>query len=170
MPNVWSNLVHIFWAKIGVLATFKIQGIFGRTLCTHAVINVCWTSAHSYFTSRYFHRKYLCDDIVHTVLAVLGPMGVYMPLKIAGTIWKFYFIKSLGLFECRNWRNFKSFFGNVILQRILPHYGSRYYYSSVLIACMLQFAGLATWLLSSIAPLWSPSVGAVEQRLKFSLD
>ena len=115
MPNVWSNLVHIFWAKIGVLATFKIQGIFGRTLCTHAVINVCWTSAHSYFTSRYFHRKYLCDDIVHTVLAVLGPMGVYMPLKIAGTIWKFYFIKPLGLFKCRVqystydilWRHFK---------------------------------------------------------------
>ena len=97
MPNVWSNLVHIFWAKIGVLAMFKIQGIFGRTLCTHAVINVCWTSAHSYFTSRYFHRKYVGDDIVHTVQAILGPMGVHIPLKIAGTIWKFYFIKPLGL-------------------------------------------------------------------------
>ena len=131
------------------------------------------------------HNFTICDDIAHTVQVVLGPMGVHMPLKIEGTIWKFYFIKPLGLFKwCRVYSNagfntartisfgeiLNPFFGNVILRRILPHYGSRYYYSSVLIACMLQFAGLATWLLSSIAPLWSPSVGAVEQRLKFSLD
>ena len=60
---------------------------------------VCWASVHYHFTSRYFPRKYACDDIVHTVQAVLGPTSVHMPLKIAGTIWKFYFIKPLDLLK-----------------------------------------------------------------------